>query len=66
MKQLTYQYLYKDIVEALRQEHLLSALQLLQGMATTLKSWSVKEETDTLLESYQILLSYMAKGVDDP
>ena len=50
MKQLTYQYLYKDIVEALRQEHLLSALQLLQGMATTLKSWSVKEETDTLLE----------------
>ena len=66
MKQLTYQYLYKDIVEALRQEHLLSALQSLQGMAATLKSWSVKEETDTLLESYQILLSYMAKGVDDP
>lgn len=66
MKQLTYQYLYKDIVEALQKEHLLSALQSLQGMATTLKSWSVKEETDTLLESYHILLSYMVKGVDDP
>lgn len=66
MKQLTYQYLYKDIVEAIRQEHLLSALQSLQGMATTLKSWSVKEEADTLIESYHILLSYMAKGVDDP
>lgn len=66
MKQSTYQYLYNDIVEALRQKHLLSALESLQGMAMTLKSWNVKEEADTLLESYKILLSYMAKGVTDP
>ena len=66
MNQSTYQYLYNDILNALRQEHLLPALQSLQGMASTLKSWSVKEEADTLLDSYQILLSYMLKGAVDP
>ena len=66
MNQSTYQYLYNDILNALRHEHLLSALHSLQGMASTLKSWSVKEEADTLLDSYQILLSYMAKGANDP
>lgn len=66
MKHSTYQYLYNDVISALHKKQLLSALQSLQGMAVALKSWSLKEETDTLIESYQILLSYMKKGVADP
>lgn len=66
MEQSTYQYLYNDVINALHNKRLLSALQSLQGLATTLKSWNVKEETDTLLDSYHILLTYMAKGAHDP
>lgn len=66
MNHSTYQYLYKDVIDALHNKRLQSALQSLQGLAATLKSWSVKEEIDTLLDSYQILLGYMAKGANDP
>lgn len=66
MNTQTYQYLHKDVIEALKGNHLLLALQSLQGLAATLKSWSVKEEVDTLADSYQMMLSYMAKGADDP
>lgn len=66
MNTQTYQYLHKDVIDALKGNHLLLALQSLQGLAATLKSWSVKEEVDTLTDSYQMMLSYMAKGADDP
>ena len=66
MNTQTYQYLHKDVIEALKGNHLLLALQSLQGLAATLKSWSVKEEVDTLADSYQMMLSFMAKGANDP
>lgn len=62
----TYQYLYNDAITALQQHHLQQALQSLQGMASTLKSWNVKDEIDTLVDSYHILLNYMARGANDP
>lgn len=55
MNTQTYQYLHKDVIEALKGNHLLLALQSLQGLAATLKSWSVKEEVDTLADSYQMM-----------
>lgn len=66
MDKHTYQYLHKDAITALKEHHLLSALQSLQGMASSLKEWSIKEEADTLVDSYQILLSYLVKGAADP
>ena len=66
MDKHTYQYLHKDAITALKEQRLLSALQSLQGMASSLKEWNIKEETDTLIDSYQILLSYLVKGAADP
>ena len=66
MDNQTYLYLHKDAINALQHNHLLSALQSLQGMSSSLKAWSVKEEVDNIIDSYQILLSYFAKGANDP
>ena len=66
MENQTYKYLYKDALTALKSNQLFLALQSLQGMAATTKSWNVKEEIDNIVDSYQILLSYFAKGINDP
>lgn len=66
MNNQTYLYLHKDAINALQHNHLLSALQSLQGMSSSLKAWSVKEEVDNIMDSYQILLSYLTKGANDP
>lgn len=62
----TYQYLYNDAIKALQTGRLLSALQSVQGMAATTKTWALKEEADTIVNAYQMLLTYFAKGTNDP
>ena len=66
MENHTYQYLYSDVMKALSSGHLLSALQSVQGMAATIKAWNLKEEADGIADAYQMLLSYFAKGTNDP
>lgn len=66
MENQTYKYLYKDVIKALKDNHLLLALQSIQGMATTVKSWIAKDEIDNIIDSYHILLSYFANGTNDP
>ena len=66
MKTHTYQYLHSDAVESLKKHKLMSALQSLQGLATSLGQWTVKDEVDNLVGSYQILLNYMKRGAADP
>ena len=66
MENQTYKYLYKDVIKALKDNHLLLALQSIQGMATTVKSWIAKDEIDNIIDSYHILLSYFTNGTNDP
>ena len=66
MKAQTYQYLYNDAMQSLKNHKLMSALQSLQGLCTTLGQWTVKDEIDNLVDSYQILLDYMKRGAADP
>ena len=66
MENQTYKYLYKDVIKALKENHLLQALLSLQGMAATIKSWIAKDEIDNIIDSYHILLSYFANGTNDP
>ena len=60
MENQTYKYLYKDVIKALKENHLLQASLSLQGMAATIKSWIAKDEIDNIIDSYHILLSYFA------
>ncbi len=62
----TYKYLHKDALTALCQKRLLPALESLSGMATSLGAWSAKEELEQLAASCRMLLTYMAKGANDP
>lgn len=62
----TCKYLHSDALSALAQNRLLQALESLSGMASILGVWNAKEELDQLDASCRMLLSYMAKGADDP
>ncbi len=62
----TCKYLHKDALAALASGRLLQALETLGGMASMLGAWSAKEEIDQLSASCHMLLSYLAKGADDP
>lgn len=62
----THTYLLSDARKALNEHRLLMALQSIQGLATFLKASSESEEVESLLASYNMLLSYMIQGADDP
>lgn len=62
----TNSYLLSDARNALKSQHLLSAIQSLQGMATLLKAWNEAEELEDLSNAYHTLLSYFSQGIKDP
>ena len=62
----TCKYLHSDALSALARNRLLQAFESLSGMASILGAWNAKEELDQLDASCRMLLSYMAKGADDP
>lgn len=66
MNQNVHTYLLADARRALEANHLLSALQSLQGMANTLKAWNEVEQINALIEAYRMMLSYLTNGADDP
>lgn len=66
MKANTPKYLLDDARKALKEHHLLSALDSLRGTANSLKAWNEAEKIDSIYDAYKILLDYLGKGADDP
>lgn len=66
MADMTYTYLLSDARQSLTNHRLLSALESLRGLATLLHATTVADEAGSLLDSYQLLLNYMALGAEDP
>ena len=62
----TCNYLLSDVRKSIEGKHLYEALTSLHGAAVCLKNTLLAEEVEQVTSSYNMLLDYYAKGVEDP